>query len=64
MSLLNAKKFKLAKDLIDPAVPAGTEGFIVRDPVDDSDTYGVRLCGVDLDLLPEFVEVVSDGAAG
>lgn len=60
MSLERNRKFKLKKAR--SGIPAGTEGFITREPANDLDSYGVRICGVDMDLLPQFVEVVSDTA--
>lgn len=63
MSLARNQKFKLKKKLRDPEIAAGTEGFIIREPHAMDETYGVRICGVDLDLKPEFVELESVAAA-
>lgn len=52
-------KMKLKKNLRDPEIAKGTQGFILREPDDTNGTFGVRICGIDLDLRPEFVEVDS-----
>lgn len=63
MSLERNPRFKLKKKLRDPEIAAGTEGFIIREPHAMDETYGVRICGVDLDLKPDFVELASAPAA-
>lgn len=63
MSLERNPKFKLKKKLRDPEIAAGTEGFILREPDTVNESYGVRICGVDLDLKPDFVELESVAAA-
>lgn len=57
MSMDRNPKFKLKKAYA--GIPAGTEGFITREPVNDQDTYGVRICGVDKELPQNLVEVES-----
>ncbi len=57
------KKFTLKKNLRNPEIEKGTAGFILREPDANNETFGVRICGIDLDLRPEFVEVESVAAA-
>lgn len=61
MGVESNRKFKLKKAYA--GIPAGTEGFITREPESDQGTYGVRICGVDKDLPAGVVEVVGDRAA-
>lgn len=59
MSLERYKKFKLKKNLRNPQIEKGTEGFILVEPAIEGGSYGVRICGVDMELSPDYVEVES-----
>lgn len=56
------RKFKLKKKipsgLAGGNIPVGTEGFITREPDEKFATFGVRICGLDLDVDPVHVEVI------
>ncbi|MEN0037471.1 MAG: hypothetical protein AAGC78_10390 [Cellvibrio sp.] len=56
------EKFKLKKKipngLAGGNIPVGTEGFITRHPDEKFPTFGVRICGIDLEVDPQHVEVV------
>ncbi len=63
MSFERYPKMKLKKSLRNPEIEKGTAGFILREPDANNETFGVRICGIDLDLRPEYVEVESVSAA-
>lgn len=60
------RKFKLKKKipngLAGGNIPVGTEGFITREPSEQFPTFGVRICGIDLDVDPAHVEVIGVAA--